>query len=120
MKRLTVLYDADCALCRRARDWLGRQTQLAQLRFVAAGSEAARRLYPTLDHERTLAEITVIGDGGEVFRGAKAWVVCLWALADYRSVAFTLRSPTAWWAAKQFVDSVAKNRHKLALPGDGR
>ncbi len=86
---LTVLYDASCSLCTFLRDWLGKQPQLVPLRLVPAGSELARALFPALDHRATLDEITVVGDGGQVYRGAAAWVVCLWALC-----ASTGRSPT--------------------------
>ncbi|MBK7643357.1 MAG: DUF393 domain-containing protein [Planctomycetes bacterium] len=40
--RLTVLYDAQCGLCRRARRWLEAQPAYVPLEFVAAGSPAAR------------------------------------------------------------------------------
>ena len=117
MQRLTVLYDEQCALCRRARRWLERQSQFVPLTFIAASSDAARGLFPSLDHEATLVEPTVVADTGAVFCGAKAWIMCLWALEEYRSMALTMRSPGAWWAAKRFVTSVSRNRRRLALRG---
>ena len=114
MRRLTILYDADCALCRRARAWLERQSQYVPLVFVPAGRDEARRRFPGLDHEATLNDLTVIADTGDIYRGPKAWILCLWALRDYRSTALTMRSPAAWWAAKSLIRQVSKNRHKLA------
>ncbi|GGZ19049.1 hypothetical protein GCM10010387_09630 [Streptomyces inusitatus] len=93
LQRLTVLYDADCPLCVHLRHWLKRQRQLVPLHLVPAGSEAARRLFPSLDHGRTLREITVIGDGGQIYSGSAAWVVCLWALAEHRTRAHWLATP---------------------------
>ncbi|WP_432123534.1 thiol-disulfide oxidoreductase DCC family protein [Streptomyces sp. C10-9-1] len=90
---LTVLYDADCGLCVHLRNWLLRQPQLTPLRAVAAGSAAARRRFPELDHARTLREITVVGDRGQVWTGQAAWVVCLWALAEHRPRAHWLATP---------------------------
>ncbi|CAL9559598.1 hypothetical protein SUDANB95_04566 [Actinosynnema sp. ALI-1.44] len=87
MTALTVLYDANCAFCRRAAGWLARQEQLVRLEFVPAGSEPARRRFPVLDHAGTLNVITVIGDRGEVYRGERAWLVCLWALRAWRPMA---------------------------------
>ena len=77
---LTVLYDVRCALCCRARAWLADQPKYVPMAFVAAGSNEAKRRFPGLDHDSTLEELTVVGWGGEVYRGAKAWVMCLWAL----------------------------------------
>ena len=114
MRRLTVLYDAECALCRRARGWLARQSQYIPLLFVPAGQEEARHLFPGLDHEATLAELTVIADTGEIYRGPKGWIICLWALREYRSTALTMRRPGAWWAAQSFIRRVSKSRHRLA------
>ncbi|MDQ6936688.1 MAG: DUF393 domain-containing protein, partial [Actinomycetota bacterium] len=75
MRSATVLYDADCALCRRAKNWLESQVQLLPLEFVAAASAEARRRYPTLDHQATLRDLTVVGEAGEVWRAERAWVV---------------------------------------------
>jgi predicted DCC family thiol-disulfide oxidoreductase YuxK len=93
VRALTVLYDADCSLCVHLRSWLLRQPQLVPLRFVPAGSDAARRDHPQLDHARTMREITVIGDRGQVYSGQAAWIVCLWALAEHRPKAHWLATP---------------------------
>ncbi|MQS38208.1 thiol-disulfide oxidoreductase DCC family protein [Streptomyces katsurahamanus] len=93
VRRLTVLYDANCPLCAHLRAWLIRQPQLVPLSLVPAGSAEAERLYPGLDHSRTLREITVIGDQGQIFDGAAAWIVCLWALAEHRPKAYWLATP---------------------------
>lgn len=84
---LTVLYDADCPFCRKAKGWLARQEQLVRLEFVPAASDLARQRFPDLDHALTLRVITVIGGRGEVYRGERAWLVCLWALRAWRPTA---------------------------------
>lgn len=119
LRGLTVLYDASCGLCRGARGWLEEQDSFVPLRFVAAGQEEARRLFPQLDSESTLRELTVVGSDGAVYRGEKAWIVCLWALRDYRSMALHLASPGARWAAKHFVETVSRNRHRVFRTGSG-
>jgi predicted DCC family thiol-disulfide oxidoreductase YuxK len=91
--RLTVLYDAGCGLCRTARSWLAARPQLVPLEFIAAGGEEARRRYPALDADETLAEITVVADDGGVYTGDAAWLVCLWALDGYRGLAARLAQP---------------------------
>jgi|SRR5215213_10119896 len=114
MRGLTVLFDQDCALCRRARAWLGRQTALVPLQFVPAGSLVAQRLFPALDHAATVREITVVGDHGEVYRGAKAWLMCLWALRDYREMAIRWSDPERMEYARRFVAWVSKHRFRLS------
>ncbi|MGW1668817.1 thiol-disulfide oxidoreductase DCC family protein [Streptomyces sp. NPDC002324] len=116
---LTVLYDARCGLCAFLREWLGRQRQLVPLEFVAAGSEEARRLFPSLDHGATLEEITIVGDGGQVYRGAAAWIVCLWALREHRPLAHRLSTPAGARFARTAVLAAAKWRGAHRQPGSG-
>jgi predicted DCC family thiol-disulfide oxidoreductase YuxK len=89
---LTVLFDQDCGHCRDLSRWLAVQRQLVPLDLVPAASPAAWRRFPRLDHGATLAAITVVGDGGQVYTGDAAWIACLWALAEYRSAAYRLAS----------------------------
>ncbi|NUP38471.1 MAG: DUF393 domain-containing protein [Streptomyces sp.] len=110
VRRLTVLYDAECALCAFLRDWLVRQPQLVPLELVPAASEGARRRFPGLDHGATLDEITVVGDGGQVYRGAAAWIVTLWALREHRPLAHRLSTPSGAKIARGAVLAAAKWR----------
>lgn len=120
VRGLTVLYDAQCSLCRFLRGWLSEQRQLVPLGFVAAGSEEARRRYPGLDHHNTLDEITVIGDAGQVYRGPAAWIVCLWALREYRRLAHRLSTPAGYLVARGAVLAAAKWRETVRGRGGGR
>ncbi|WP_248580158.1 DCC1-like thiol-disulfide oxidoreductase family protein [Nocardioides sp. InS609-2] len=90
---LTVLYDADCPLCTRFRGWLMTQALIVPLDLVAAGSDEARRRFPSLDHARTLEEITVVGGDGSVWTHEHAWVMCLWATRAHRGLAERLSTP---------------------------
>ena len=114
---LTVLYDARCALCRHVRSWLERQWQLVPLDFVPAGSAEAARRFPQLDHARTLREITVISDGGEVYEAAEAWVVCLWALKRHRAMSHRLSTPAGARLARGAVLTAAKWREASKARG---
>ncbi|MET8283697.1 thiol-disulfide oxidoreductase DCC family protein [Streptomyces sp. NPDC048448] len=110
VRGLTVLYDAQCSLCAFLRDWLAKQSQLVPLRLVPAASYEARGLFPALDHRATLDEITVVGDAGQVYQGAAAWVVCLWALREYRSLAHRLSTPAGALLARGALLAAAKWR----------
>ncbi|GGL75927.1 hypothetical protein GCM10010129_19440 [Streptomyces fumigatiscleroticus] len=110
VRGLTVLYDAECSLCTFLRDWLRRQPQLVPLHLVPAGSDEARRRCPALDHRATLEEITVVGDAGQVYRGAAAWIVTLWALREHRPLAHRLSTPAGARLARGAVLAAAKWR----------
>jgi predicted DCC family thiol-disulfide oxidoreductase YuxK len=110
---LTVLYDGRCALCRRSQAWLESQPKFVPLEFVAAGSQEARRLFPGLDHDNTLVDLTVVGPNGEVYHAAKAWIMCLWALRKYRGTALRLATPELMPSAKWVITWVSRNRFRL-------
>ncbi|HWQ32643.1 MAG TPA: DCC1-like thiol-disulfide oxidoreductase family protein [Blastocatellia bacterium] len=117
MRTLTVLFDANCNLCCRIRNWLQAQTKYVDLDFVAAGSAEAAARYPLLDHAATLKELTVVSDTGEYWRGAKAWLICLWALRDYRGWAIRFSSPELMPLARRFVVRVSSLRFRFGYHG---
>ncbi|MET7616408.1 DCC1-like thiol-disulfide oxidoreductase family protein [Streptomyces sp. NPDC005408] len=117
VRRLTVLYDAQCTLCVHLRSWLLRQRQLVPLDLVPAGSVEAQRRYPRLDHTATLREITVIGDRGQIYTGPAAWIVCLWALADYRPKAHWLATPAGLPFVRVTMLAASKYREATASGG---
>jgi predicted DCC family thiol-disulfide oxidoreductase YuxK len=84
---LTVLYDERCELCRRLRDWLGRQPTLNDIEFLAADSPEAHARYPELDHARATKILTVVTSDGRVYEAERAWLVCGWTLPSWRPTA---------------------------------
>jgi predicted DCC family thiol-disulfide oxidoreductase YuxK len=114
MSSLTVLYDQDCGLCRRAHEWLAQQTKLVELIFVPCASDEARRKYPELNHEFTKQDLTVIGENGAVFFGPKAWLMVLWALTRYREWSYRLSSPELLPTTKRVVSAISQNRYQIS------
>ena len=47
MFSLTVLYDPECGLCRRAHEWLAEQSKIVELNFVPCASDEARQALST-------------------------------------------------------------------------
>lgn len=117
MTNLTVLYDPRCSLCSGARAWLERQSQLVRLVFLPANSAEARRRFPTLDHAATTSQLTVVASDGSVYLREKGWVMCLWALRDYRDFALRIGTPDRLPAARRFFAWVERHRGSLWAAG---
>jgi predicted DCC family thiol-disulfide oxidoreductase YuxK len=113
MRTLTVLYDPDCGLCRRAHEWLAEQSKIVELTFVPCASEEARKRYPQLDHDLTKIDLTVVSDDGWVYFGPKAWLMVLWALARYRDWAYRLATPELLPTTKKVVSMISQNRYQI-------
>src|SRR5258708_3144233 len=114
MKRLYVLYDAKCELCRRVRCWLGGQAAFVPLAFVPLQSADIEERFPGIGALEPERQILVIADTGEVWRGADAWIVCLWALREFREWAQRLASPLLRPFALRVCDLVSRNRHTFS------
>ena len=117
MRELTVLFDDTCVLCRDARTWLEHEPAYVPLRFIAAASPAALARYPKISADEMRKDIIVIDEAGNLYRGAKAWVMCLWATRRYREWALTLVTPALWPLAKRLAHWVTANRTHLGAVG---
>lgn len=112
IRRLTVLYDATCALCVRCKEWMADQSAYVALEFMAAGSaEASARFgaVPWLG-----AELVVVSDRGEVWAGPAAFLMALWALEDYREWSYRLSGDTFSKMAERFFMGLSSRRRWLA------
>ncbi len=114
VRRLTVLYDAQCGLCRRARFWLESRPAFVALEFLPAGSPAARERFPALDVAATLRELHVVADDGRTWSGARAWVLCLWALRETRELSLSLAGPRRMALAQRMVARLSERRYTLS------
>ncbi len=114
MNALTVLYDPDCGLCRRAHTWLQDQPKLIELYFVPIKCDEARKRFPCLDHELTANDLTVISEKGAVYHGPKAWLMVLWALSRYREWSYRLATPELLPTTKRVVSVISQNRYQIS------
>jgi len=118
MKQLTVLYDPTCGMCVRCRQWLAKQPMLIPLRFVPQGSGRQMKLYPDLalrtDEQGRPEELVVIDDAGNLYRNDKAWVMCFYALREYRALSMRLAKPGMAGLARRAYHLIAANRRALS------
>ncbi len=110
VREITILHDGDCGLCVYAKWWMTKQAALVRMRFIETGSEDARRLYPRIP----VGELAVVADTGDVWLGDRAWVVCLWALRDFRDLACRLTSPALWSLSREAFAAVSRNRRAVS------
>ncbi len=110
---LTVVYDGGCALCQRCRHWVMTQPQIVPFRFVASAQPWVQRwlggLVPVGD------DLVVVDDWGRAWVGPEAFVVCLWGLNRYRSLAVRLQQAGGRLLAKHVFHSVSAGRGVASL-----
>jgi predicted DCC family thiol-disulfide oxidoreductase YuxK len=123
MDRLYVLYDSRCGFCSWAKRWLLRQPTLIDLEFIPAGSPLAARLFPGLGrHGNPPEELVVVSDQGGVYRDSSAWIMCLFALEEYREWANRLAHPVLRPLACRAFSVLSRHRRTvsrwLSMAGD--
>ena len=114
MKHLYILYDAECALCRRCRVWLGQQPAFVPLVFIPLQSPEIGCRFPAVEKLCPAEQLVVIADDGSVWRGDSAWITILWALKEYREWAQRLALPALRPFARRACTLVSQNRHALS------
>ena len=109
---LTILYDAHCPICVRCREWMEDQPAFVPLRFLACGSREAKQRFgavPWLE-----AELVVVSDQGDVWAGPAAFLMCLWALREWREWSYRLSGPTLAPLAERFFHALSTRRQRLS------
>jgi len=114
MKRLYIFYDGECGLCRRCREWLASQPSYFDLIFHPFQSEEARRLCPDLHRFQPDEQLIVLSDEGCVYAGEAAWLMCLYALKEYRSWSEKLATPALRPLARRICLLVSHRRLRLS------
>jgi len=114
MKRLSVLYDEECELCRRLRIWLARQPVFVPLVFIPLQSHHVAHQFPGLERFHPEERLVVISDAGDLWRGESAWITVLWALREYREWSLRLAHPALRPFARRACALISENRHGLS------
>ena len=112
MKRLYVLFDQECALCQGCRQWLMRQQSFIELHFIPLQSPEIARLFPGLQEWDQLdlrEKLVVVSDEGAVYQGQYAWIMCLYALREYREWGQRLAHPALLPFARRVCEVVSSN-----------
>ncbi|MBK7584793.1 MAG: DUF393 domain-containing protein [Myxococcales bacterium] len=111
MDSLTILYDSSCQLCVHCREWLETQPSFVPMEFVPCDSSEARRRFGQIPWLG--GQLVVVASDGRVWAGAAAFVMCLWALVQYREWAERLSSPALAPLAERFFRVVSAERRRL-------
>lgn len=114
MRRITVLYDASCGFCVRCREWLERQPAFFEVECLWSRSHEAGSRFPDLVRAAEKAELIVVDDEGGVYRGASAWIICLYALRDCREWSLRLASPAWFPFARRAFERLSSSRGFLS------
>jgi len=111
MTALTILYDADCVLCRNCRAFMEQQPAHVTIEWVPCASREALEHYGSIPWLG--AELVVVADDGRVWVGAAAFLMCLWALREWREWSYRLATPALAPFAERLFRGLSAKRHRI-------
>jgi predicted DCC family thiol-disulfide oxidoreductase YuxK len=115
MKKLTVLYDGECGLCGRARAHFLKEVTYLELEFLDLHDPSVETRFPGIHRLEPEKQLVVIADSGEIYWGADAWIMVLYATRKYRALSLRLGSNAAMKSmAREFCEFVSGNRKGLS------
>lgn len=119
--KASVLYDGDCAFCRKSVSWLGRLDWLRRLRFLNAREPANIPAHePPLETAKLLDEMHLVtADGTGVYHGFGAFRWMAWRLPLLFWIAPFLYIPGIPSLGQKAYLWVARNRFNLVPCKDG-
>ena len=82
--------------------------------FIPKGSAWALRLFPDLSSPDAVDDLVVVSDDGGVYREARAWIMCLYALEEYREWSVRLAQPLFFPLARQTFALISTGRRRLS------
>lgn len=88
---------------------MAKQPAYVELGFVP--SDVAHERFEGLGERE---ELIVLSDAGDIYRGARAWIMCLWALVEYRELAMRLSNPVLLPFARAAFQLVSSNRKRIS------
>ncbi len=110
MNQLFILFDGQCDLCNCCREWLKNQPAYYQLIFIPFQSPEIDQLFPGIRAYCPDEELVIVSNNDMVYKGMRAWIMCLYALIEYREWAFRLTKPVIMPFAKRVVTLISTNR----------
>ena len=114
MKKLSLLYDAQCSYCLRCRRWLGAQRSLVPVEFIPVQSDQAAAHFPGFEKWWTADHWLAISDEGDVYQGANAMVMSLYALEEYREWSARLSTPALLPFAAVAIEILSSPRKNIS------
>jgi predicted DCC family thiol-disulfide oxidoreductase YuxK len=111
----TLVYDADCAMCRASALWLMRRAMAAgQLEILPCRSGPRRARFPQITDERCMRAMQLVLPDGRVLEGADAVPELLRRIPRWRWAAAVLALPGVRGVARRAYAWIAANRMRIS------
>lgn len=116
MAAAILLYDSNCPMCRRAKEWIEARVRLEALEFLPCQSEDRARRAPQVSETECMEAMYLVLPSGKAHSGAAAFERLLpYLVTPWRHLRFLFSVPGASRCAPHVYAAIARNR--MALSG---
>ena len=115
MNKATLLYDADCAVCRRAATWALERARAGLLEIVPCNSMEHVRHFSGVSGEECENAPQLVMEDGRVLSGDALIPPLMDRLKRWHWVGKLLRLPFLTWLAPLGYRTLARNRKNLSM-----
>jgi predicted DCC family thiol-disulfide oxidoreductase YuxK len=109
----TLIYDGECAFCRRSVGLLRKWDHYGRIRYVMLQDAVSLHRLPPIPREDLERAMHLVAPSGEIFSGADALRALLPVLKWGRAAAAIFNVPGVPALARRIYAIVARNRHRL-------
>ena len=111
----TLIYDADCPVCRAATDWVRRnEAGPGTFEYLPCRSAETRSRFPAIAEAACLRAMHLVLPDGSVLAGGDALPEILRRVRRYRRAAALFRLPGAGILGRFLYRAFARRRHRIA------
>ena len=114
MSQAILVYDGECSICVRARDWVERRAVAGRIVFLPCQSEKLSQVVPGLSQQACMSAMQLVLSDGTIYAADKAVVALLPMLRGWRWVAPLARVPGAGCVLPHVYEWIARNRYALS------
>ena len=112
---VSLIYDADCPVCRAAADWVRRNAVLPDpFDYLPCRSAETRSRFPAIAEAACLQAMHLVLADGTILAGEQALPEILLRTRRYRRTAALFRLPGAGIVSRFLYRAFADRRHRIA------
>ena len=114
MEKAVLIYDGDCAICRRAVRRVGRRAWAGELELLPLQAPDLATRYPGLPEDVCRRSVQLVLPDGRVLAGSEAIRETLVRLKGVRWLSHAFRIPGVKLLTRHLYGWIASNRHLLS------
>ncbi len=111
--RTAIVFDGECAFCRRQIAWITRRDRAGAFEFVPRSTADLLQRFPMLASADLSTGMRAVLPDGRVAVGADAVYVVARRLRGWRWLALLYRVPVLHWLCRRAYGWIAANRYRL-------